>query len=333
MSLLIANLPYIFAGLTALALLLYAILDGYDLGVGITLPLNNESFRDQSIASIGPFWDANETWLVLAVGLLLVAFPAAHSEILRALYLPATCLLFGLILRGVAFDFRAKVKPEKKQRWDAVFKTGSILAAFSQGFMLGIYVLGLEYTLTSVLFGLFSGACVTAAYALIGNAWLVMKTSSELQLKAITNCKRAGVITLLGILSVCAINPLVNANSYAIWTKAPTAYFYAFIPLICFGMFLLGYQVLKRLPLRNDAGSWLPFFITIVIFVCCFTGLAISFFPYVVPNKLTIVDAASSTDSLSIIFYGAVFVIPIILAYTALAYYAFRGKTQDLKYY
>ena len=138
------NLPVVFATLMAIAVIVYAILDGYDLGVGILLPMNNEQQRDIAIASIGPFWDANETWLVLAVGLLLVAFPAAHSEILRALYLPATLMLIGLILRGVAFDFRAKVKPTKKYMWDCIFKLGSILATFSQGFMLGIYVVGLN---------------------------------------------------------------------------------------------------------------------------------------------------------------------------------------------
>lgn len=329
----LTNLPFVFAGLTALALMLYAILDGYDLGVGISLPMANEEFRDTSIASIGPFWDANETWLVLAVGLLLVAFPAAHSAILKALYLPATLLLFGLILRGVAFDFRAKVKSHQKIRWDWTFKIGSIIAAFSQGFMLGIYVMGLQYTSLSIIFAIFSGLCVTAAYALIGNAWLVMKTSGNLQLHAIKNCKRAGGLCFTGILAVCMVNPLVNANAYAIWTQPPLAYVFALIPLVCFGMFVLGYQVLKRLPLNNDAGSWLPFAITIIIFVSCFLGLALSFYPYVVPNTLTIVEAASAPESLTIIFYGAIFVIPIIMAYTALAYYAFRGKAEGLKYY
>ena len=180
MSLLTAeNLALVFAGLTALAVLLYAILDGYDLGVGITLPMQQEPWRDTAIASIGPFWDANETWLVLAVGLLLVAFPAAHSAILHALYLPAALLLIGLILRGVAFDFRAKVKPERKIRWDWTFKFGSLLATFSQGFMLGIYVMGLQYSVGSVVYASFSGLCVTAAYAMIGNAWLIGKTSGD----------------------------------------------------------------------------------------------------------------------------------------------------------
>ena len=327
------TLSIIFASLTALAILLYAILDGYDLGVGITLPMKNENWRDKAIASIGPFWDANETWLVLAVGLLLVAFPAAHSAILKSLYLPATLMLFGLILRGVAFDFRAKVKPTRKQTWDWVFKIGSIIAAFSQGFMLGIYVIGLEYSIKAMIFGIFSGLCVTAAYALIGNAWLILKTSKELQVYAIKTCRRAGVIAFAGILAVSLINPLVNTNVYQVWTKAPFAYIFALIPLLCFGMLTLGYLVLQALPLKNDESAWLPFAICCVIFVSCFFGLVISFYPFVVPNKLTIYDAASSPESLNIILLGALFVIPTIVFYTAFTYYAFRGKAEALEYY
>jgi len=179
------TLAIIFAGLTCFSLLLYAILDGYDLGIGICLPMHSLSFRDTSIAAIGPFWDANETWLVLSVGLLLVAFPAAHSAILYHLYIPATLLLIGLILRGVAFDFRAKVKQDYQIYWDWTFKFGSVMSTFCQGFMLGLYIMGLQYTTPAVIFAVFSGVCVTAAYALIGNCFLIMKTSGELQLHAI----------------------------------------------------------------------------------------------------------------------------------------------------
>ncbi|MGQ8367277.1 cytochrome d ubiquinol oxidase subunit II [Glaciecola sp. 1036] len=327
------TLALIFAGLTAFSILLYAMLDGYDLGVGITLPMNNEAWRDTSIASIGPFWDANETWLVLAVGLLLVAFPAAHSAILKALYLPASFLLIGLILRGVAFDFRAKVKPEHKLRWDWVFKIGSIIASFSQGFMLGLYVVGLEYTYLNVVFALFSGFCVTAAYALIGNAWLILKTTDEIQLHAIKRCRQSGMLAFFGILAVSLINPIVNVNVLNVWTSPPFAYFFAIIPITCFAMFAIGYKVLKDLPLEDDQGAGLPFLMSCVIFFTSFVGLALSFYPYVVPNQLTIYQAASSAESLNIIFIGAVFVVPVIAAYTVFAYFTFRGKADELKYY
>ncbi|MFC4699810.1 cytochrome d ubiquinol oxidase subunit II [Glaciecola siphonariae] len=327
------TLAFIFAGLTCFSLLLYAILDGYDLGIGICLPMHNLQWRDKSIAAIGPFWDANETWLVLSIGLLLVAFPAAHSAILYQLYIPTSVLLIGLILRGVAFDFRAKVKQKRQRYWDYVFKTGSLISTFSQGFMLGLYIMGLEYTLASVTFAIFSGVCVSAAYALIGNCFLIMKTSGDLQLYAIKQAKKYGVFTFGGILAVCLINPLVNPSVQQIWIDSPWAILYAAIPLVCFSMLVIGYQVLKRLPLAGDAGNWLPFLITIVVFVSCFAGLVVSFYPYVVPGQLTMFEAASSPESLRIILIGAIIVIPIIFLYTAFTYYAFRGKAEDLRYY
>jgi cytochrome d ubiquinol oxidase subunit II len=323
----------IFAGLTCFALLLYAILDGYDLGIGICLPMDNLEWRDTSISAIGPFWDANETWLVLSIGLLLVAFPAAHSEILYNLYIPATILLVGLILRGVAFDFRAKVKQTRQLYWDYVFKVGSIISTFSQGFMLGLYILGLEYTMATIIFAIFSGICVTAAYALIGNCFLIMKASGGLQLRAIKHAKFYGILTFFGILAVCLINPIVNPSVQKIWIDSPLAIVYAIIPLLCFSMLVLGYLLLKRLPLKNDKLNWLPFFITIIVFTTCFLGLVLSFYPYVVPGQMTIFEAASSPESLLIILIGAIIVVPIIFIYTGFTYYAFRGKAEGLNYY
>lgn len=327
------GLPLVFAILTAVSILLYAILDGFDLGVGILLPMQDEHSRDVSISSIGPFWDANETWLVLAVGLLLVAFPAAHSAILKAFYLPATLMLLALILRGVAFDFRAKVKPKRKIIWDYVFKIGSVGTAFMQGFMLGLYVMGLEYTLISVAFAMFSGLCVVAAYGLIGATWLIMKTSGELQNRAIMWAKSYGTVSAIGIIAVCLVNPYINPSVLKIWTELPWAYFYAAIPLLCVAMFALGYAVLHRLPLQDDRGAWLPFVIVVIVFVCCFLGLSFSFYPYIVPGELTLFEAASAPESLMIILVGSLFVLPFIGAYTVFSYYTFRGKTEDLRYY
>jgi cytochrome d ubiquinol oxidase subunit II len=175
------SLPVIFAGLMALSIIVYAILDGYDLGVGILLPLQNNDQADQMVASIGPFWDANETWLVLAVGLLLIAFPSAHNAILKALYIPSAIMLVGLILRGVAFDFRAKVAQVNKHRWNQIFKLGSCVASASQGYMLGSFVMGFEESATAYIFSVLSALGVTCAYALIGSTWLILKTSDALQ--------------------------------------------------------------------------------------------------------------------------------------------------------
>ncbi|MCF2948622.1 cytochrome d ubiquinol oxidase subunit II [Paraglaciecola aquimarina] len=327
------DLPIIFAGLMALSIIVYAILDGYDLGVGILLPLENDKQADQMIASIGPFWDANETWLVLAVGLMLIAFPSAHSVILKALYIPTAFMLIGLILRGVAFDFRAKVAQVNKHRWNQVFKLGSVITSCSQGYMLGSFVMGFESSLTAYLFASLSALGVTCAYALIGSGWLILKTTEDLQLKAIEWAKFSGKISFVGILAVCVVNPLINQFVFERWTTAPFAYFVVIIPFACFTLLFVGHLVLKQLPLKNDSGCWLPFMIIVVVYLFCFCGLAFSFYPYVVPGQLTIWQAASAPESLRFILYGALVVIPCILAYTVFSYRVFWGKVEDLRYY
>ena len=327
------NLPIIFAGLMALSIIVYAILDGYDLGVGILLPLKNDHQADQMIASIGPFWDANETWLVLAVGLLLIAFPTAHNVILKALYIPSAIMLVGLILRGVAFDFRAKVAQVNKHRWNQIFKLGSLIASSSQGYMLGSFVMGFEESINAYIFSIMSALGVTCAYALIGSTWLILKTTDDLQLRAIEWAKLMGKISFAGILAVCIVNPLINQFVFERWTTAPFAYFMAIVPFVCFTLLFIGNKVLKQLPLKDDSGCWLPFLITVVVYVFCFCGLAFSFYPYVVPGEITIWEAASAPESLRFILYGALVVIPCILLYTIFSYRVFWGKVEDLRYY
>ena len=328
-----AMLPNIFALLMAFSVLVYAILDGYDLGVGILLPMENEGQRDQMIASIGPFWDANETWLVLAVGLLLIAFPLAHNIILKELYLPAAIMLIGLILRGVAFDFRAKVAQGNKRTWDHLFKIGSVTASASQGFMLGMYIMGFEQTGLAVVFALLSGLGVTMAYSLIGACWLIMKTEHDLQQRAISWAQTTGKLCFAGIITVCVVNPLINDYVLQRWTSLPIAYLISVIPALCFALFVIGYQVLKRLPVEDDAGCWLPFVLATLVFISCFAGLTLSFYPYVVPAQLTVWQAASAPESLRFILYGALLVIPCIFAYTVFSYRVFWGKVRDLRYY
>lgn len=176
-------LPVVFVALMGISILVYVVLDGFDLGVGILSIRATDQERDIMVGSIGPFWDANETWLVMAVGLLLVAFPTAHGTILTALYLPATLMLIGLILRGVAFEFRAKAPVSRKLIWDRTFFAGSLIAAVTQGYMLGIYVLGLDQSPLSILFGLLTGLCLAAAYSFLGALWLLGKTEGYLQIK------------------------------------------------------------------------------------------------------------------------------------------------------
>ncbi len=328
-------LPIIFIGLMGLAVLIYAILDGYDLGVGILLPMQSrdEAQRDTMIASIGPFWDANETWLVLAVGILLIAFPEAHSMILMHLYIPAALMLIGLIMRGVAFDFRAKAAVDLKLTWDRTFKAGSLLTTLTQGYMLGQYVMGFDSHWNALLFSCLSALGVTAAYSYVGAAWLVMKTEGELQRRAVRWARRAGRATFLGVVAVSMVNPLVNPGVFDRWFTYPLVMFVLLIPTVCFAIFVFNDRLLKRMPKENDRHCRVPFFLTVAIFMLCFSGLAFSFFPEIVPGKLDIWEAASATESLTFILVGAVIVVPLIIAYTALAYRVFLGKATALKYH
>ncbi|KUJ84001.1 cytochrome d ubiquinol oxidase subunit II [Microbulbifer flavimaris] len=328
-------LPVIFIGIMGLAVLIYAVLDGYDLGVGILLPMQtqDELQRDTMIASIGPFWDANETWLVLAIGILLIAFPAALSQIMFSLYIPVAIMLIGLILRGVAFDFRAKAAVDHKLTWDRVFKSGSLLTTLSQGYMLGQYVMGFESGWQAQMFSLLSALGVTAAYSYIGAAWLVMKTERDLQKRAVQWTRKAGRATLLGVLAVSLINPLVNPGVFDRWFTYPLVMFVLLIPTLTFAGFVVNDRLLKRLPKENDRHCRVPFFLTVGIFLLCFSGLAFSFFPEIVPGELNIWQAASAPESLKFIFVGAAIVVPLILAYTAFSYYVFWGKATELKYH
>ena len=327
------SLPYIFLALMAIAVLMYAVLDGFDLGVGILLPADNREHRNQMIASIGPFWDANETWLVLAVGILLIAFPQAHSLVLRELYLPTLVLLVGLILRGVAFDFRAKAVTGMQNSWDKLFKLGSLLATTSQGYMLGKYVMGFESNWLTYLFAVLSAVCVTAAYAYIGGAWLVLKTEGELQKIAATKARQAGWIATVGIMAICIVNPLISGQVAERWFSLPGAILLMPIPLMSFLLIFISDYYLKNVPVKDDKGCWVPFVSVACLFLLCLIGLAYSYFPYVVPNQMLAQDAASSPASLKFIFYGVVIVLPVILLYTFFSYRVFKGKTTALQYY
>ncbi|MEM9715956.1 MAG: cytochrome d ubiquinol oxidase subunit II [Pseudomonadota bacterium] len=326
-------LPFIFASLMGVSILIYVILDGFDLGVGILLPLATDEEKDIMVSSIGPFWDANETWLVLAIGLLLVAFPVAHGEILGALYLPATIMLIGLILRGVAFEFRVKAPPQYKNGWNWAFFAGSLITALCQGAMLGIYIMGLEYTLWTIGFAALCAGAITVGYSMIGGTWLAMKTVGDLQVKAIDWSKRGLFGALVGIGLVSIATPLVSPRIFDKWFTLPELFYLAPIPLITAALTVALWFAIKRLEddPRNKPGQ--PFYMSMGLFALSYIGLAYSFYPYVVPEKMTIYDAASATESLWIILVGTIFVLPTILGYTALAYYVFRGKAKQLTYY
>lgn len=330
-------LPLAFMVMMGIAILAYVILDGFDLGVGILLIDAEDSEKDIMIASIGPFWDANETWLVLGVGILLVAFPSAHGIILGELYLPVAAMLVALTLRGVAFDFRVKARAEHKDAWNRAFFVGSLFAALSQGYMLGQVVTGFTDTMATVVFSLFIGLCLAAGYALLGSTWLIIKTEGILQYKSIRWAKRAIGLMALGIVAVSVATPLVSATIFQKWFSFQNLMLVWPVPAATVAVFFVAWRALSRLPVRlaagNRYGEWVPFVSVCGLFLLAFHGLAYSLFPYLVLDELTIWEAASAPESLMIIFVGAIIVLPVIIGYSVFAYRVFWGKAQPLEYY
>lgn len=327
-----AWLPLIFMGLMALAMLVYVVLDGYDLGVGILVPFADGPGKDRMVASIGPFWDANETWLVLGVGLLLVAFPVAHGVILGALYLPVLVMLLGLILRGVAFDFRAKAHDEHRVLWNAAFSVGSLAAALAQGYMVGRYVVGFEPGLVPVLFALFIGLCLAAGYTLLGATWLLLKMEGPLVRQAAGWGWWALWLTGLGIAAVSVATPFVSPRIFEKWFALPNFFLLMPVPLLTAGLFALCENNLRRIRRGGKGRDWVPFAAAIGMFVLAFAGLAYSVYPYLVIDRIEFWDAAAAPGSLKIILVGALVTLPMIIGYTIFAYRVFWGRSTELSY-
>ena len=330
-------LPLAFALVMALSLLAYVVLDGYDLGVGMLLQRGHDGAqKDAMVASIGPFWDANETWLVLGVGVLLVAFPLAHGEILGALYLPVALMLLGLMLRGVAFDFRVKARTVHRPLWDRAFALGSLLASVAQGYMLGAWITGFRNDLWSHLFSALIGLCLVAAYRLLGAGWLILKTEGALQLQAVAWARGSLWLTAAGVGAISLATPLVNSNIFDRWFSFPNLVMLLPIPAMTVVLFYTIDRSLARLPVRlqqnNQYGAGVPFACTVGIFLLAFYGLAYSLFPWLVVDRLTPWQAASSPEALWVIFLGVVVVLPVIIGYTVFAYRVFGGKSTALRY-
>ncbi len=333
-------LPVIFLLLIGIAVLAYVILDGYDLGVGVLLRHANADQQDIMVASIGPFWDANETWLVLGVGLLLVAFPTANGVILTSLYLPVAMMLLGLILRGAAFDFRIKAQAHHKPWWNRAFCFGSLVTAFAQGLMLGGLITGFSETWTTVLFDMFVGLCLASAYTLLGACWLIMKTEGPLQIQAIDWARRALWLAASGIVAVSIATPWVSERIFEKWFSLPNVLLLAPIPILTIALFIMATVFLRRLAHDAQHGNqheldrwcWAPFVSVVTIFILAFIGLAYSLFPYLLIDQITIWQAAAAPESLMVILIGALTVLPVIIGYTIFAYRVFWGKAMDLHY-
>ena len=316
-----SSLPLVFAILMGAAVLAYVVLDGYDLGVGMLMPGGTADEQNVMVASIGPFWDANETWLVLGVGILLIAFPAAHGYILGELYLPVAAMLIGLMLRGVAFELRVKAVGWHGELWNWLFWFGSFLASFSQGYMLGRYLTAFLPGWGTTLFSLMVGAALCGGYVLLGATWLVMRTEGELQQKAIGWTKWGLAWVALGVALVSLGSPMVSEIVYQRWFDFPGTLALMVLPIASVVSWIWVWRSLGR-------SDWKPFAGAMAIFVLAFCGLAYSVFPYIVLGWLTIWEAAAHPSALKVVLVGALIVLPFLVGYTVFAYRVFRGKAK-----
>jgi cytochrome d ubiquinol oxidase subunit II len=322
------DMALIFMVLMGVAVLVYVILDGYDLGVGMLMPAASYDEQSVMVSSIGPFWDANETWLVLGVGILLAAFPAANGVVLTALYLPVVAMLVGLMLRGVAFELRMKALGWHRELWNWLFWFGSFVASFFQGVMLGRYVTGFEAGAGYWLFAALVGASLCGGYVLMGATWLIHKTEGELQQKAIAWTRWGLLWVALGVALVSLATPMVSATVRDKWFDFPRTFWVMILPLATVAVGAWLWRLTTRMRAGNLSRDWMPFAAGAAIFALAFLGLAYSIYPYVVIDRLTIWEAAAHPSALKVILIGALVVLPFIGAYTVLSYRIFRGKAK-----
>ena len=327
------DLPLVWAGLIAFAVLAYVLLDGFDLGVGMLFPfVQGEANRDEMMNSVAPVWDGNETWLVLGGGGLFAVFPLAYAIIMPALYAPVIAMLLGLVLRGVAFEFRWKTR-RGKFLWDGAFAIGSTIATFAQGIALGALVQGIPVAGRAYAggwwdwltpFSLLTGIALIIGYALLGATWLIHKTEGPVRDRAFVFARIAAIATLSLIFVVSLWTPFLSDVFMKRWFAWPQVLFVAPVPLL---VGLAGFILLKGLVQRNERR---PFLASLALFVLCFVGLLISFYPYLVPTSVTIWQAAAPDASLEFLLAGAAVLLPIILAYTGYSYWVFRGKVNSV---
>jgi cytochrome d ubiquinol oxidase subunit II len=326
------DLPLLWMIIIVFGLMMYVIMDGFDLGIGILFPfVPDRADRDIMVNTVAPVWDGNETWLVLGGAALLAAFPLAYSVILSALYLPIILMLVGLIWRGVAFEFRFKADEAHRPFWDKAFAWGSYIATFCQGVALGTFINGFAVSdgayaggpldwLTP--FGLFTGFGLLVAYALLGSTWLVMKTEGKLQsrMKELARLVAIAVLFAIGIVSLWT--PFSHPEVAARWFALPNVVLFSPVPVL---VLLATWALLRTLKRDSHAA---PFVLALFLLFLGYTGLIISLWPHIIPPTISIWDAASPPESMGFTLVGALFIIPFILAYTAWSYYVFRGKVK-----
>lgn len=331
------DLVPLWAGILSLAVLMYVLLDGFDLGVGILFLFNRkETERDLMMASVAPIWDFNETWLVLGGGGLFAAFPLAFAVIIPAVYFPILVMLLGLLFRGVAFEFRSVIGA-RRWVWNNAFSVGSLLAAFAQGVVLGSFIQGFPvsgraFSGTSwdwvAPFPLLTGLGLVVGYSLLGATWLYMKTEGNLQQWVRKLARWCLLGTLLFILLVSVWTPLANSRIAERWFGFPHLLWLAPVPLLTAALAWLLWRALQQ------ERHVLPFISTLGLFILAYTGLIISLWPYVAPPSITLWDAAAVPMAQEFLAVGTMFLLPVILMYVFWSYWVFRGKVRsDIGYH
>ena len=330
------DLPLIWSGIIALAVFMYVLLDGFDLGVGILFPFaRDRAERDAMMSSIAPIWDGNETWLILGGGGLLAAFPLAYAALLPALYLPLMVMLFGLIFRGVAFEFRHSAGT-RVWLWDLAFTGGSIVATCAQGIVLGAFITGFAYEDGQVTGGTFLwltpfnltvGVCLVGGYALLGATWLIMKTGGIVQERSYAQAFTLAILVAVGMGLISASTPLTHPEVAARWFAVPNIFLLLPVPLVTVGVWIM---LLRSIGNREEKR---PFLLSVALFALGYLGLGVSMWPYLVPRHLTIWDTAAPPTSQGFLLVGVVVLVPVILAYTAYSYWVFRGKVRGAEGY
>ena len=326
------DLPLVWGVLIATTVFLYVLLGGYDLGCGILFPFApSNKCRSRMMNSIAPFWDGNETWLVFGGGGLFVAFPVAYAILLPALYLPIVLMLMGLILRGVAFEFRFKASKKDRKLWDIAFHGGSLLATLMQGIILGNFVQGVEVDGRSFAggaldwangFAIFTGVSLIFGYALLGATWLIMKTEGETQKWAFSAARYVSLFVAVAMFVVSMAMPFMDVRVFDLWFSVPNVYYLLPVPLLTLCVFMVLWRDLYR-----KTREVRPFLLSLALFLLGYVGLGVSLYPWIVPFEFTLWDAAAASTSQSIVLIGAVLFLPVILVYTAYCYYVFRGKS------
>ncbi|MGY5956816.1 cytochrome d ubiquinol oxidase subunit II [Kosakonia sp. BK9b] len=326
------DLSLIWFGIIIFSTLMYIVMDGFDLGIGLLFPFNkNAAERDVMINTVAPVWDGNETWLVMGGASLYGAFPLAYSVIADALAAPLTVMLLGLIFRGVAFEFRFKATPAHRPFWDKAFIFGSLLATFTQGVVVGALINGLpvsgrEYAGPALIwldpFALFCGAGLLVAYALLGASWLVMKTDGALQ-KKMARLTIPLVTVLLIVLAIISLwTPLAHPGIARRWFSAPNLFWFLPVPVLVLACYVGVIRAIRR------NAHYSPFILTLMLIFLGFSGLGISIWPYIIPPSVTLHEAASAQISQAFMLIGCLPILPVILGYTFWSYYVFRGKVQ-----